>query len=82
MPRRTSTDYKESKYAPDLVKIMQAGKGPFTRSMLATELGKLHPSLYKQELMNEVSYTLQADRWSKAGRFKVADGRKGWYELS
>jgi hypothetical protein len=80
MARKTSFTFTESKYAADLVAIMQTGTGPFTRSMLATELGKLHPELYWQDLMREVSSALQQDKWSKANRFKVA--RPGWYELS
>lgn len=80
MARKSNYEYTESIYAPDLVKIMAAGEGPFTRKMLAEKLGELHPSMYWQQLMNEVSGALQQDKWSKANRFKVA--KKGWYELS
>jgi hypothetical protein len=80
--RKSNTTYHESKYAADLVAIMQAGEGPYTRAMLAEELAKRHPSMYWQELMNEVSSTLQQDKWSKANRFKAAKKGKGWYELS
>lgn len=77
--RKSNTQYKESKYALDLVKIMQAGTGPYTRSMLARALGELYPAKYWQELMNEVSGAILMDRLSKAGRFKTV--RKGWYGL-
>lgn len=77
---RKSFTFTESKYAPDLVKIMTAGTGPYSRSMLARELGKLYPGLYWQELMNEVSGAILMDRLSKANRFKVA--KKGWYALT
>lgn len=80
MPGKKQNTYRESPYAPDLVKIMQAGTGPFTRSMLATELGKLYPDLYWQTLMNEVSGAMMMDKLSKANRFKVA--KKGWYALT
>jgi hypothetical protein len=79
---RKSFTFTESIYAPDLVKIMQAAEGPFTRKMLAEKLGELHPSMYWQQLMNEVSGALQQDKWSKANRFKVAKKGKGWYELT
>lgn len=78
--RRNKYDFKESIYADDLARIMAAGTGPYTRSMLAEELGKLHPDKYKQELLNEVSFAIQQDRWSKRNRFKTV--RHGWYGLS
>jgi hypothetical protein len=80
MPRKKQNTYHESEYAKDLVKTMQAGKGPFTRTMLAEELGKLHPDLYWQELMREISGAMLLDKLSKVGRFKVV--RKGWYGLA
>jgi hypothetical protein len=79
MPRKKQNTYRESHYAKDLAKIMQAGKGPFTRTMLAEELGKLHPDLYWQELMREVSGAMLMDKLSK-GRFQVV--KKGWYGLA
>lgn len=82
MARKSNYEFTESVYAPDLAAIMAAGTGPFTRSMLAEKLGELHPSLYWQQLMNEVSSALQQDKWSKANRFKVAQKGKGWYELT
>ena len=81
MPRKTHNTYHESRYATDLVKIMQAGEGPYTRSQLATELGEIYPELYWQDLMNEVSGAIQMDKWSKANRFQSVKNRKGWYEL-
>lgn len=77
--RKSNTEYKESKYATDLVRIIQAGEGPYTRAMLATELSKIYPAMYWQELMNEVSGAILMDRLSKAGRFKVV--KKGWYDV-
>lgn len=79
MPRKKHNTYRESPYAPDLVRIMQAGTGPFTRSMLATALGEIYPGMYWQELMNEVSGAILMDKLSKAGRFKTV--RKGWYDV-
>lgn len=69
MARKSTFNYHESKYALDLVKIMQAGTGPYTRSMLAKELSSLYPAMYWQDLMNEVSGAIQMDKWSKANRF-------------
>jgi hypothetical protein len=80
MPGKKQNTYYESPYAKDLVKIMEAGKGPYTRSMLAEELGKLHPKMYWQELMNEISGAMLMDKLSKAGRFKSV--RHGWYGLA
>ncbi len=80
--RKTSTVYKESEYATNLVQIMKAGKGPYTRKMLATALGERHPNLYWNELMNAISGTILMDRLSKANRFRPVKGRLGWYELS
>lgn len=79
MPRKKYNTYTESPFAADLVKIMQAGTGPYTRSMLARALGEQYPTMYWQELMNEVSGAILMDRLSKAGRFKVV--RKGWYDI-
>lgn len=79
MPRKKHNTYKESEYAADLVKIMKAGTGPYTRSMLARALGEIYPTMYWQELMNEVSGAILMDRLSKAGRFKTV--RKGWYNV-
>lgn len=79
--RKSNTEYTESKYASDLVRIMRAGTGPYTRSMLANELSKLYPAMYWQELMNEVSGAIQMDKWSKANRFRPVKGKQGWYEL-
>lgn len=78
--RRSNTEYRESEYAKDLVKIMKAGTGPYTRKMLANELEKLYPRLYKQDLMNAVSGVMLMDKLSKANRFKIA--KPGWYELN
>lgn len=78
--KSTSPKYKESKYARDLVRIMQPGPGPYTRSMLATELGKRYKKKYWQELMNEVSSAILLDRLSKKNRFRVV--RPRWYGLS
>ena len=72
--------YTESPYAKDLVKIMKADPGPYTRKMLAEELGKRHKKKYWQELMNEVSSALLLDKLSKATRFKMVS--RGWYGLS
>lgn len=58
---------------------MQAGTGPYTRSMLAKELSEIYPAMYWQELMNEVSGAILMDRLSKAGRFRVV--KKGWYDV-
>jgi hypothetical protein len=80
MPRKKQNTYRESPYAKDLVKIMQAGAGPYTRSMLAEELGKLYPALYWQTLMNEVSGAMMMDKLSKAGRFVSV--KHGWYGLA
>jgi hypothetical protein len=80
MPGKKQNTYRESEYAKDLVKIMQASNGPFTRAMLAEELGKLHPDLYWQTLMREISGAMLMDKLSKAGRFKVV--KKGWYGLA
>lgn len=80
MARKSSYTFTESIYADDIANIMAAGPGPFTRSMLATELAKLYPAMYWQDLMNEVSSAIQQDRWSKTNRFKVV--RHGWYGLS
>jgi hypothetical protein len=80
MPGKKQNTYRESPYAKDLVKIMQAGPGPYTRLMLAEELGKLYPNLYKQELMREISGAFLMDKLSKASRFKSV--RQGWYELT
>jgi hypothetical protein len=81
MPRRKSfTEFKESEYAADIVKIMKSGNGPFTRKMLAAQLEKLYPKLYKQDLMNAVSGAIQLDRLSKKNRFKLA--KPGWYDLN
>lgn len=80
MPGRKTNQYSESEYAADLVKIMAAGTGPYTRKMLAEELGKLYPKMYYQTLMNEVSGAMMMDKLSKANRFRVV--RKGWYGLS
>lgn len=79
MPRKKHNTYRESPYAADLVRIMQAGTGPYTRSMLATALGEKYPKMYWQELMNEVSGVILMDRLSKAGRFKAV--RHGWYDV-
>jgi hypothetical protein len=73
------TEYKESPYANDLIRIM-AGKGPYSKSQLAEALGERYPKLTWQELMNEVSYAIQLDSWSKKNRFKRAE--KGGYELN
>ena len=78
--RKSNTEYTESKYASDLVRIMRAGTGPYTRSMLANELSKLYPAMYWQELMNEVSGALLMDRLSRKNRFMIV--RKGWYDLN
>jgi len=78
--RNPKYEFKESPYARDLVKIMRAGTGPYTRSMLAKELSKRYPRMYWQDLMNEVGSALQLDKWSKANRFKLV--KKGWYDLS
>lgn len=80
MPRKKIIEYKESKYAKDLVKIMAASAGPLTRGMIATELEKLYPALYKQDLMTAVSGAIQSDKWSKTFRFKCV--RLGWYGLA
>lgn len=77
--RKHKSEFQESKYANDLVRIMVKGKGPFTRSMLAEELGKLYPKLYHQDLMSEVSSAIQLDKWSKANRFCRV--QNGWYGL-
>ncbi len=80
MAGRLNTEYKESKYASDLVRIMRAETGPYTRSMLANELSKLYPAMYWQELMNEVSFAIQIDKWPKANRFQPVN-KKGYYIL-
>jgi hypothetical protein len=79
MARKSTFTYTESKYAPDLVKIMRAGEGPYTRSMLATALGEIYPTMYWQALINEVSGAILMDKLSKAGRFRVV--KKGWYDI-
>lgn len=80
MPRKKIIEYKESPYAKDLVKIMSANTGPLTRGMLATELEKLYPKLYKQDLLNAVSDAIQSDKWSEANKFKRVS--PGWYGLA
>jgi hypothetical protein len=82
MARKSNYEYTESIYADDLAKIMATGKGPFTRKMLAEMLGELHPDMYLQTLLIEVSSAILYDRLSKANRFKVAQKGKGWYELN
>jgi hypothetical protein len=80
MPRYSrKTQYKESSYAADLVKIMKAGQGPFTRTMLAEGLSLKYPDLAWQELMNEISSAIQMDRLAKKNRFRLV--RHGWYDL-
>ena len=74
------TEYKESPYAADLVKIMKAGQGPYTRKMLADKLAERYPLLSWQELMNEVSSAMFLDRWAKKNRFKTV--KHGWYDLN
>jgi len=80
MARNPKYEFRESIYAQDLVQIMKAGSGPYTRKMLAQELSKLYPQMYWQDLMNEVSSAIQLDRWSQANRFRAV--KKGWYDLA
>lgn len=81
MPSYTrNTEYKESQYATDLVKIMKAGTGPYTRKMLAEALSEKYPDISRQELMNEVSSAIYQDRWTKKNRFVTV--KHGWYYLS
>jgi hypothetical protein len=82
MPRyKRAVTYKESPYAKDLVIIMKAGKGSYTRSMLAEALEKRYPSLSWQDLLDAVSSAILMDRWSKKNRFEMATTR-GWYQLA
>ena len=80
MPRKKIIEYRESPYAKDIVRIMQASPGPMTRGQIATALAPLYPKLYKQDLMNAVSGAIQLDKWSGANRFQFV--KLGWYGLA
>jgi len=69
---------KESKWAEDIVLIMQDGTGPFTRKQLAEALQAKFNIGY-QEAMNEVSYAFLAD---KKTRKRFVQVRPGWWDLA
>ena len=72
---------QESQWIREIAYIMLKNTGPFTRSMLATELQLIHPDRSLHELKNEISFAILDDKlYNEPPRFKVV--KQSWYDLA
>jgi hypothetical protein len=78
--RRRNIKLKETQWIIDVEEIMLRGQGPFGRKYLAEELLKMHPQIPIQQIRNEVSGAIQADRFIN-NRFKKSV-KRGYWELN
>lgn len=72
---------QESQWIREIAYIMKVHKGPFTKMMILEELEQLHPDMYKQELLVQISCAILDDKlYNTPQRFKIS--KQGWWDLA